>query len=257
MGFFDKKYCDICGDKIGLLGNRKLSDGNMCKPCTKLLSPYFSDRRQSSVQDIKDQLAYREENERRVQEFNVTRTLGMGTKVLLDEDAGNFLVSKSSRWREENPDILAFSQVTGCNIDIEESKEELTYLNEKAEKTSYNPKRYYYEYDFFIAIHVNSPWFDEIRFRVNNSSIEVEVPPMHFMIEGGPEVGRRSIEYRECEALAEEIQSALTKVRVETRESIQQANIPQEARKCPHCQATTTPDANGCCEYCGGAMGIS
>ena len=24
MGLFDKKICDICGEKIGLLGNRKL-----------------------------------------------------------------------------------------------------------------------------------------------------------------------------------------------------------------------------------------
>ena len=29
MGLFDKKYCDICGEKIGLLGNRKLDDGNL------------------------------------------------------------------------------------------------------------------------------------------------------------------------------------------------------------------------------------
>ena len=27
MGLFDKKVCDICGEKIGLLGNRKLDDG--------------------------------------------------------------------------------------------------------------------------------------------------------------------------------------------------------------------------------------
>jgi len=33
MGLFDKKYCDICGEKIGLLGNRKLEDGNLCKDC--------------------------------------------------------------------------------------------------------------------------------------------------------------------------------------------------------------------------------
>ena len=34
MGFFDvfkKKECDICGGEIGLLGNRKLEDGNLCK----------------------------------------------------------------------------------------------------------------------------------------------------------------------------------------------------------------------------------
>lgn len=62
MGLFDKKYCDICGEKIGLLGNRKLEDGNLCKDCAKQLSPWFSDRRRSTVEDIKRQLAYREEN---------------------------------------------------------------------------------------------------------------------------------------------------------------------------------------------------
>ncbi len=31
MGLFSKKYCDVCGEKIGLLGNRKLEDGNLCK----------------------------------------------------------------------------------------------------------------------------------------------------------------------------------------------------------------------------------
>ena len=39
MGLFDKKICDICGEKIGLLGNRKLDDGNLCKDCAKKLSP--------------------------------------------------------------------------------------------------------------------------------------------------------------------------------------------------------------------------
>ena len=34
MGLFDKKYCDICGEKIGLLGNRKLEDGNLCNLAT-------------------------------------------------------------------------------------------------------------------------------------------------------------------------------------------------------------------------------
>ena len=28
MGLFDKKFCDVCGEKIGMLGNRKLEDGN-------------------------------------------------------------------------------------------------------------------------------------------------------------------------------------------------------------------------------------
>lgn len=28
---FEKKECAICGGEIGLLGNRKLEDGNMCQ----------------------------------------------------------------------------------------------------------------------------------------------------------------------------------------------------------------------------------
>ena len=87
MGLFDKKYCDICGEKIGLLGNRKLEDGNLCKACAKNLSPWFSDRRRSTVEEIKEQLAYREENKEKVAAFHITRTLGTSTKVLLDENA--------------------------------------------------------------------------------------------------------------------------------------------------------------------------
>ena len=79
MGFFgklfDKKECSICGGEIGLLGNRKLEDGNMCKSCAAKLSPWFSDRRQSTVAEINDQLAYRENNQGKVAVFRITRTL--------------------------------------------------------------------------------------------------------------------------------------------------------------------------------------
>ena len=51
MGLFEKKYCDICGEKIGLFGNRKLEDGNLCKTCAGKLSPFFSERRRSTVED--------------------------------------------------------------------------------------------------------------------------------------------------------------------------------------------------------------
>ena len=65
MGFFDKKYCDVCGEKIGLLGNRKLENGNLCKDCAAKLSPFFSERKSSTVEEIKEQLAYREEKQKR------------------------------------------------------------------------------------------------------------------------------------------------------------------------------------------------
>lgn len=94
MGLFDKKYCDICGEKIGLLGNRKLDDGNLCKECAKKLSPWFEERRHSTVEDIKQQLEYREANKEKVQNFRITRRIT--TKkytVFLDETQGNFTIA--------------------------------------------------------------------------------------------------------------------------------------------------------------------
>ena len=125
MGLFDKKYCDICGEKIGLLGNRKLENGNLCKNCAQKLSPWFSDRRNSTVEEIKAQLDYREENQKKIAAFHTTRTLGADTKVLLDEDAGKFMVTRARNLVEANPDVLDFADVTGCNLDIDESRTEL------------------------------------------------------------------------------------------------------------------------------------
>ena len=71
---FDKKECHLCGGEIGLLGNKKLEDGNCCKNCANKLSPWFDERRHSTIDQIKQQLAYREENQRKVAAFRPDRT---------------------------------------------------------------------------------------------------------------------------------------------------------------------------------------
>ena len=78
---FEKKICDVCGGEIGLLGNRKLEDGNLCKNCAAKLSPWFTERRKSTVEDIKAQLEYREANNEAVKNFKTTRSIGDYTKV--------------------------------------------------------------------------------------------------------------------------------------------------------------------------------
>ena len=253
MGLFDKKYCSVCGEKIGMLGNRKLEDGNLCKTCARKLSPWFSDRRNSTVEEIKNQLSYREENREKVAAFHTTRTLGTGTKVLLDEDAGLFMVTSARDLAEANPDVLAFSDVTGCNLDIDESRTELKREDKDGKKVSYIPPRYEYSYDFYITIFVNNPYFDEIRFRVNASSVEITPPAARPGAPAGcnPET---NVEYRNFKKLGEEIRQALTQVRRDVRKKIQQEAAPKAAVTCPYCGATTTPDASGCCEYCGGAV---
>ena len=170
MGLFDKKFCDVCGEKIGLLGNRKLEDGNLCKDCAKKLSPFFSERKQSTVAEIKEQLAYREENERRLDSFRPTRTYGESMKVYIDDMAGTFIVTRMSNWKSENPDIIGLNQVTSCNLDIDEDRDELYYEDEEGNRKSYTPARYEYRYEFFVVINVNSPWFSQIRFSLNPSN---------------------------------------------------------------------------------------
>ncbi len=243
---FEKKNCDVCGGEIGLLGNRKLEDGNLCKECAKKLSPWFDDRRHSTLESIKEQLAYREENKSAVANFNVTRTLGDATKVLLDENAGNFIVTSASKWQETNPDVIAFSQVTGCRLDIDEDRDELLREGKDGQRVSYIPPRYRYSYDFFITISVNSPYFSEIRFRLNRSSVEMEAV--------GVNVPVKPVDYREYERMGNEIVKALTEYRTNARAAAAAAAAPKTAVKCPYCGATSIPDASGCCEYCGGAL---
>lgn len=261
MGLFSKKSCDVCGEKIGLLGNRKLEDGNLCKECAKKLSPWFSDRRRSTVAEIKEQLAYREANQEKVAQFHTTRSLGERTKVLLDEDAGKFLVTSARDWKEANPDVLDFADVTGCRLDIDEKRDELTYEDADGKEVRYNPPRYEYSYDFYIDISVNNPYFNQIRFRLNDRNITVNTQTNPSLTIAGISLGGGSSlnldndpEYRTCKQLGEGIRAALTQVRQTVRDNIEAANAPKQAMTCPYCGATTTPDVNGCCEYCGGAV---
>ena len=248
MGLFDKKFCDICGQKIGVFGNRKLTDGNLCKDCAAKLSPFFSERRASSVAEIREQLSYREANREEVARFHATRSLGRNTKVLLDEDARRFVVTSARDLEQANPDVLDYSQVTGVELDINENKNELKVKNAQGQMVSYVPPRYDYSYDFNVVIRVNHQYFDTIRFKLNSSSVKTPrmVSPAI--------VGAMPQEYREYYEIGKEIEQTLTSARQEIRDEVRAAAAPKQAVKCPHCGATSVPDANGCCEYCGGAL---
>ena len=171
MGLFDKKYCDICGEKIRLLSNRKLDNGNLCKECAKKLSPWFEERRHSTVEEIKRQLAYREQNKELVQKFNVTRQISTKTyNVFIDDIQGNFTIAHKLDVKE-NPDIVPLSAVLQCKMDIEQDRKEETYTKD-GKTVSYDPPVYKYEYQYRMKIQVRSPWFDDMDFRLHNFSIE-------------------------------------------------------------------------------------
>ncbi len=310
MGLFSKKSCSVCGGDIGLLGNRKLEDGNLCKDCAAKLSPFFRERRTSTVAEIEEQLAYRKANEAEVAAFHVTRSLGGRTKVLFDEDAQKFIVTSKTRWSDGNPDVMSFSDVTGCYYKIDENKREVekevpnqtaqpaagarvgaapvnarmgggakqptgaaafaaqrnapapqpgafgSRLGTNASGAPQPPRpnpgvvaaaapaqpqtytEYEYSYDFDMTINVNNLYFDTITFQVNDNTID----------------STTSVEYTSCLSQCEEIKAVLTGIREDIRSAAVEAATPKMAVTCSHCGATSIPDANGRCEYCGGSV---
>ena len=70
MGLFDKKFCDICGDKVNLLTQKKLSDGQLCSECKQKLGSFTSGWKQRTVQDVKAHLEQREQNKQKYRQFN-------------------------------------------------------------------------------------------------------------------------------------------------------------------------------------------
>ena len=170
MGLFDKKICDICGEKIGLLGNRKLDDGNLCKNCAKKLSPWFEERRHSTVEDIKRQLEYRENNKKAVMDFCITRQISTRNyTVFIDDHKRNFTVARKLDVNE-NPDIVPLSAIAQCRVEVDRQQIEKTYTKD-GKTVSYQPPIYDYEFDYTMRIKVNTPWFDDMDFRLNTFSI--------------------------------------------------------------------------------------
>ncbi|MBE6985125.1 MAG: DUF4428 domain-containing protein [Ruminococcaceae bacterium] len=268
MGFFgklfEKKECAFCGGEIGLLGNRKLEDGNMCKTCAKKLSVWFDDRRHSTVEQIGKQLAYREENRAKVASFRTTRSFGEYKKLLLDEDAGTFMITLSDtadEMAEENPDVIAISDITSCTLDIDESHRELMQRDKEGKSIPYVPARYEYTYNFEINIGVNNPYFNDMSFHLNRSSIEIVTQQPQLAKKLGM-IGKvlssiepeTSVEYRHYKTMGEELCDTLLKLRDGVREKKAAEAEPPKKVVCPYCNATTTPDASGCCEFCGGTI---
>lgn len=195
MGLFDKKFCDICGEKIGLLGNRKLEDGNLCKDCAKKLSPFFDERRHSTVDQIKQQLAYREQNKQVLAGFSSTRCFGEEKKIYLDQRNGTIVVSRLSpgNWSEENPDVIQLSQISSINLDIDEDRDEIYTQGKDGQRVSYTPPRYKYYYNFDLKFIVNHPYFDDFTVRLNDNRIE----------------GMGTMEYNRFQQMAMEVISTL------------------------------------------------
>jgi hypothetical protein len=271
MGFFkklfEKKECSICGGEIGLLGNRKLEDGNMCKVCAGKLSPWFSDRRNSTVDQINEQLVYREENQKKLENFQVAYSVGEYYKLFVEEENGvpvRFFVSSYDDYMEENPDILSFQDVISCVTDVESHRTELKQRNTEGEMVSYNPPKFEYSYDFTVDMAIrNNPYFNDISFKLNSSSVDIVVQERSSRL-SGILLGDKGLEptydpdYRKYQKMCKQIDQIFADSRHAVAAAAKEiaeeaAPEPERPTVCPGCGA---PAGTGkFCEYCGTALG--
>lgn len=155
----------------------------------------------------------------------------------------------------ENGLILNYLQLTGSHLDIYEGRRELRRTYKDGKQVSYDPPRYEYSYNFDFTITVDTPYFDEMSFRLNPRPIilESEAPSVFSLVRSiDPSY---NIEYRRYIQLADEMRAAVDQARAvshaaPTANRVQ--NIPTPAASvewiCPACGGSNTGKF---CEYCG------
>lgn len=189
MGLFDKKECSICGAKIGLLGNKKLKDGNMCKDCASKLSVWFQDRSDSTVAEINNQLSIRKSYADMLNKnFIVSRAYGEFGCILIDEIDGIFValpdtsdsffgdvkvVTSIDQIRDKNPDVIMFNQVAGVDVNVTvTSREEKQTVD--GNQVSYNPKHMIYMAQFSVTIRLKGhPFIKTMTVPLNHGAIQI------------------------------------------------------------------------------------
>lgn len=186
---FSKETCAICGAEVGALKKRKLKDGVMCNECEKLLSEWFYDRSGSTIAQIKDQLAAREENLKLLDQFVISEQYGSSGGFFFDDRHGWFCamrtraqgkvfgktdyVETAAQLRTYNPDVIDIDQVSSVKIDISERCEELKHTVD-GEQVSYHPQRWRYSEEFWVYVNLEHPYIDQIKVSLGSAYIVVE-----------------------------------------------------------------------------------
>ncbi len=167
MNLFEEKHCDICGENIGILNKQKPDTINLCEKCENKLSPLFSKRHTSTLDEIRAHLTYREENAQALTSFHTSYVSGEKEKIYIDLNAKKLIVSSSSDFTKENPDIIDAEQIILCERHIEDDEEEVFFTDKDGNEKSYDPPQYRHAYKFIITFKIDSPWFDEITVDLN------------------------------------------------------------------------------------------
>ena len=249
MGFlkklFEKKDCEICGGEIGLLGNTKLADGDMCKDCKAKLSPLFRVKNDTTVADILAQIAYREENEKALETFRPDEEFGTSDKLYVDTAAKKFAYSRYGDWKRAKADVIDFAQVTGVEIEEQDDTTEIEHENEETGETSSEEIAIVH---FYADISVDSPYFDGIHICLSED--ETIIP------DGDDENRAKYTEFkRQMNRIKELLESGGAEEEPAEEEPAEEAAEEPAAGAGTVCASCGAEGQTGkFCEYCGTAL---
>lgn len=266
MGFLTKT-CSFCGANTFILGGNSLKDGCYCKHCKNKLSPFFIYRKTLTVNDIRDQLERRKKNEQLFARFIPTKTIGDFPKLLVDENNSQFVLLTSQTDANSIPDVINFSELVNCSVEIVEEKTEVKYKDFNNNLKSFAPPYYAYSYDFVLNISVNIPYIQTIKIKINAKPIDNDQPRV---IEKSGGLGQIFMDalgsarsYNGMTSNATEVQSSSAylkheRVANEMRNTLldgklvftKKRNVP----RCPWCGCQVINSSSGICEHCCGRL---
>ncbi|MBR0137650.1 MAG: DUF4428 domain-containing protein [Erysipelotrichaceae bacterium] len=142
--------CSVCGKKLTRYGSKKLKDGVLCRNCAKLASDWLDneDFARMSVDQIKDHLAYCQENLARIEQFKGLQVVEGKYSLYVDDSKREFVISKRDDLVKANADVFSLDQIK--NMRIIERK----YRQKEGS-------------DIFVELIMDHPQFDNVRFQVN------------------------------------------------------------------------------------------
>ncbi|MCQ2452045.1 MAG: DUF4428 domain-containing protein [Oscillospiraceae bacterium] len=252
MALFEKKTCDICGDKLGLTGKKKAADGILCKGCASRLSPWTGDIKEYDLRQLRSQLVAREANRQAVADFTLTRSYGDVEEIQLDATRKQFMLVTTDNVTLENPDVFDFDAVLDCSLEITEDRIEDKQKDEKGKLVSFNPPRYHFLMDFILTFKVQHPCYDTMTLKLNRES--VSLPGEGAGVSAAER--EKSPDYRRYSNMAEEIRNTLLFHSVphygsSSTPSQADSCTPAAPAFCPSCGTPYAPGATAFCTECG------
>ncbi len=186
MGLFKKENCVLCGGKTGLL-DKKCSDGKVCRDCTKKLSVWFDDYKNTDALHLKGQIEVRKIYADMAKVYPFTKVFGEFGVILIDEKDKVFVafpdtssglfgsqrkVSSMDDVIDLGPDVIQFDQVEDFEIDITEtSREEKRTVD--GQQLSYDPPHILYMETFTLRLKLKHPYIKTINIQLNDGAVQI------------------------------------------------------------------------------------